>query len=53
MEQYERVTKEDKEQYVQLRYDYDRILERLYELEHYALIQDWKLDPSKLWAKLE
>lgn len=33
----------DKHASIQLRFDYDCILERLYELEHFALIQDWKL----------
>lgn len=53
MEPFKKVAKTDKETYIQLRYDYDRILERVYELEHYALIQEWKLDPSKLWARVE
>lgn len=30
--------KADKEMFIQLRFDYDRILERLHELEHFAMI---------------
>ena len=44
--------KADKEAFIQLRYDYDQILERMHELEHFAMIQEWKLRPSRQWAAL-
>ena len=38
---------EDKEKAAQLRLDYNILIERVHELECYALIQEWKLKPSK------
>lgn len=46
MEPIQAASREDKETTVQLRHDYDVILERLNELESYALLQEWKLKPS-------
>lgn len=37
---------EDKEKSMKVRLDYNCILDRLHELECYALIQEWKLKPS-------
>ena len=44
--------KADKTLYTQLRFDYDKVVERLYELESYAMIQNWKLKPAKQWEHL-
>ena len=38
MEPFKKSHKTDKETSIQLRFDYDRIIEKLYELEHFALI---------------
>ena len=44
--------KEDKKQYTQLRFDYNTLIERVHELESYAMIQNWKLKPTKQWEHL-
>ena len=41
MEPFRLSMKDDKHASVQMRFDYDKLLERLHELECYALIQDW------------
>lgn len=46
MEPWRKSVKEDKESNAKLRLDYNVLLERLHELESYALIQEWKLKPS-------
>ena len=46
MEPFNKTMRDDKQASLQLRHDYDTILERLYELECFAMIQDWKLKPS-------
>ena len=43
---------EDKERAAKLRLDYNLILERLHELESYALLQEWKLKPSRQFYAL-
>ena len=49
MKPIQQTMKDDKKAFIQLRFDYDNILERMHELESYCLIQEWKLDPSKAW----
>ena len=49
MKPIQQTMKDDKKASIQLRFDYDNILERMHELESYCLIQEWKLDPSKAW----
>ena len=43
---------EDKERAAKLRLDYNFIIERVHELESYALIQEWKLKPSRQFYAL-
>ena len=52
LEQYRASNIEDKKIQVQLRHDYDTILERLHELESYALLQEWKIKPAKQFQAL-
>ena len=49
MKPIQQTMKDDKKASIQLRFDYDNILERMHELESYCLIQEWKLDPRKAW----
>ena len=49
MKPIQQTMKDDKKASIQLRFDYDNILERMHELESYCLIQEWKFDPSKAW----
>ena len=44
--------KDDKKEYTQLRFDYNTLIERVHELESYAMIQNWKLKPTKQWEHL-
>ena len=46
MTPFKKSIKEDKFISVQMRFDYDKLLERLHELECFAMIQDWKLNPT-------
>jgi len=53
MEPFNKAIKDDKKVSIKLRFDYDKIIERLHELESFALIQDWKLSPSQAWKDLK
>lgn len=45
--------KSDKAKAIQLRFDYDTILDRLHELESFALIQDWRISPESAWTQIK
>ena len=54
MEPWRKAMLEDKESAAKLRLDYNTVLERLHELECYALIQEWKLKPARqFWAMFD
>lgn len=46
LEPWRKAQQEDMQKAAKLRIDYDRIIERLHELECFALIKEWKLKPS-------
>ena len=52
MDPFRKSIKEDKQVQTQLRHDYDVILERLHELESFALLKEWKLKPSQQFFAL-
>ena len=52
MEPWRQALKEDKEKAAQLRYDYNSLMERMHELECYAMIQEWKLKPSNQFYEI-
>ena len=49
MEPFIDTMKDDKATTLRLRFDYDNLMDRMHELEAYALIKNWQLKPNAAW----